>query len=294
MEKDWLEARKKGIGGSDAPIICGVSPWRTPYQLYLEKRGEGQPQGENEYMAWGRLLEPVILKRYEAQTGKTVTVPDEILVHPKYPWMIASVDGLLPDRVIEVKSARHSKEWGVAGSDEIPEHYLLQVTHYMSVTGRNMADLAVLIGGSDFRTYTVRKDPELEALLIEHEQRFWEQVKSGNPPELVSYDDAVRRFRFSKSLVIQATAEVAATVTRISQISDQQDLLKEEEERMKTIVMKHMGEADTLALGEVVLATWKNDKPGKRFDTDAFKKAHPNLYDEFLVPKKPTRRFLVK
>jgi len=290
----WLEGRMKGIGGSDAPTVCGVSPWRTPFQLYLEKRGEGEPQAETEPMTWGKLMEPVIRKRYADMVGMEVAVPQEILVHPKYPWMLASVDGLLPDRVLEIKTSRTAQGWGQPGSDEIPEAYLLQVTHYMSVTGRNRADVAVLIGGSDFRVYTVEKDPELEEILIEHERRFWEGVQEGNAPDLVSYEDAVQKFRLSKALVVQASEDVAAAIARMNQIRDEKKDLERQEEALKTTVVKFMEEADTLCLGELVLATWKSSKPAKRFNTDAFKKAHPTLYEEFLGEGKSTRRFLLK
>jgi predicted phage-related endonuclease len=37
---DWFKARKKGIGGSDAAVVLGISPWKTPIRLWREKRNE--------------------------------------------------------------------------------------------------------------------------------------------------------------------------------------------------------------------------------------------------------------
>src|SRR5512139_912790 len=98
MREEWLKERSNGIGGSDAAPICGLSPWKSAYQVWLEKRGEADgPQQDNEPMFWGRTLEPVIRQRYADVTGRTVTVPNEILVHPKYDWMLASLDGIAGD-----------------------------------------------------------------------------------------------------------------------------------------------------------------------------------------------------
>ena len=291
---EWHERRKSGLGGSDAPVACGISPWRTPFQLYLEKRGEGEAQPENEYMRWGKLVEPIIRQRYSDLTGMEVAVPKDLLVHPKYPWMIANPDGLLPDRVLEIKASRTAQGWGDAGTDEIPEQYLLQVTHYMSVTGRNLADVAVLIGGSDFRVYTVELDPELEAILIDHERRFWEGVEKGEPPPLETYEDALQKYRQSKALVVQASEDVAASILRMKQLRDEKKAIEKQEEALKTVVVKFMEEADTLALGETTLATWRTSKPVKRFNSSAFKEKYPHLYEEFLDKGKPTRRFLLK
>jgi len=111
--------RTKGIGGSDVAAICGVSPWKTPLQIYLEKIGESAGSPDNPAMAYGRMVEPVILQWYEQYTGQTVAVPGP-LQHPRYPYLIAHLDGLTPDRVIEIKTARSSVDWGNPGTDQIP------------------------------------------------------------------------------------------------------------------------------------------------------------------------------
>lgn len=294
MEKQlkWLEERRKGIGGSDAPAICGVSPWKTPYQVWLEKRGESGGQEDNDSMFWGRTLEPVIRQRYADLTGRRVIVPAKILVHPSHPVILASLDGITDDdRVLEVKTARSATGWGEPGTDEIPEHYIAQVQHYLAVTGFIVADVAVLIGGSDFRVYEVPENKEIQNLIMKKELEFWGLVENDTPPDPVSFTDLKIRFgSFSKSERVQASTLVISALNRIQEIK----FLSKEEEALKAIVMKELGEADTLVDGDKVLATWKAAKSSKKFNLDAFKAEYPEIYESFLVEGKPSRRFLLK
>jgi putative phage-type endonuclease len=297
MDKaQWLEERKKGIGGSDAGAVLGVSPWKTPLQVYLEKRGEAPGIEDNEYMKWGRNLEPLIRQEYANQTGREVIVPGEILHHPRYGWMLANLDGAVNGnspvkRVLEIKTARSADGWGEPGTDEIPDHYQAQVQHYMIVTGYPVADVAVLIGGSDFRLYEVPADPELHELMIEKEAAFWEQVQKGIEPDPVNAADIKAKFgRKSISEAVQASAEVAEAIDRLRQIKS----LKKEEDELKAIIQGHMGFADTLVDNGKVLATWKAGKPPIRFDAAGFKAEYPDLYTQFAKPGEAARRFLIK
>jgi len=291
--QQWLKDRQKGIGGSDAPAILGISPWKTPLQVYLEKRGEAPGQEDNPSMRWGRNLEPVVRQAYADETGRRVAIPAVgILRHPRHDWMLASLDGIAEgDRVLEVKTARVAAGWGEPGTDEIPEPYQAQVQHYMAVTGFYVADVAVLIGGSDFRIYEVPADPELQELIIDQEAAFWDRVQHGVEPDPVSAADIKIKFgRHSVARQVQASPEVLAALRQLEDIK----ALKAEEEGARAVIQAHMGEADTLVDGEKVLATWKAGKPSKRFDATAFKAAHPELHTQFIKEGEPSRRFLIK
>lgn len=179
----FLANRLTGLGGSDAAVALGISPFSTPLQLYLEKRGEIPPVEETEPMRWGKLLEPVIRQRYSDITGRTVRVPP-FLRHPQHEFITAHPDGVTDDnRLFEAKTARSAEGWGEPGTDQIPRFYLIQVQHYMLVTATPVADVSVLVGGSDFRTYEVPADPELQEMIVDGEVEFWKRVKDGVPPE---------------------------------------------------------------------------------------------------------------
>lgn len=186
MNRDqFLKERMRGIGGSDAPAILGLSARKTALEVYLQKRGELADEPDNQAMRAGRMLEPAVRQMYAEDTGRIVTQPDEMLVHPKYPFVIGHPDGLVRDegRLYEGKIARSDFGWGEAGSDQIPQDYVIQVQHYLLITALAVADVAVLIGGCDFRIYEIPADRELQGMILEAEAEFWPRVERGEAPE---------------------------------------------------------------------------------------------------------------
>lgn len=293
--EDWLSARKKGIGGSDAAAVLGLSKWKTPLQLYQEKIGEADDIQDNESMLWGRVLEPVIRQQYAERTGRTVRLPEGIIAHPEHAFMLANVDGVTDcRRVVEIKTARSGKEWGANGSDEVLQEYLLQVQHYMAVTGFEVADIAVLIGGSDFRIYEVPADKELQNYLISAEEEFWERVVNRTPPDPVSFADMQTKFPASNNSSVEASLEALHAIESIKAIQMQIKALEEQEEEKKAIVMGVMGEAETLTFSGKPVVTWKLAKPANRFDSSAFKAEHPDMYSKYTKLGEASRRFIIK
>lgn len=293
----WLAERRTGIGGSDVSAILGLSTWRTPYDVFRDKRGELIEQVDNDAMRWGRNLEPVVRQEYADQTGREVLLPTGILRSERHPFMIANLDGYTVDnRVVEIKTARSEKDWGKPGSDQIPQAYLFQVQHYMAVTGFDVADVAVLIAGSDFRIYTVEADRELHEMLVEAEAAFWRRVLDDDPPEPISLADAVSRWgRSSASGSIVADQDVEAAAVALAQATSEIKRMESIADDLKAKIMIAMGDADTLvdSSGKVI-ATWKLPKSTQRFDVSAFKVAHPEIYANFLKSGEASRRFLLK
>jgi putative phage-type endonuclease len=295
--QQWLEDRRKGIGGSDAAAVLGLSKSRTPLQVYQDKRGEGVEQEDNEAMLWGRVLEPVVRQQYAERTGRIVRLPEGILAHPKYPFMLANIDGVTGDnRLVEIKTARTPIGFGEPGTDEVPQAYLIQVQHYLTVTALSVADLAVLIGGSDFRIYEIPADPELQGMIIEDEAAFWKHVEDGIPPEPITFADMQQRYgRASRAATVIAGEEVIEAVQRLHSIKTALKAHEEAEEEQKAVIMKALGESDTLLDSDGnILATWKAAKPAQRFDTKMFQIGHPDLYAQFLKTGEISRRFLLK
>lgn len=290
----WLQARRQGIGGSDAPAAVGLSKWRTPLELYLDKRGELET-AETEPMKWGTLLEPVVRQEYANRTGREVHCPGVILRHPRVAFALLNADGIVPgERLYEGKTARTAEGWGEPGSADIPMDYLLQVQHGLFVTGLPVADVAVLIGGSDFRIYEVPADAELQEMLIDKEAEFWRRVQEGNPPEPVNSEDVKRRWQISRSAQVEAVPEIAAEVSTLVGLKYSIAALEEEYDKRIARIQQFMEDRDELVLNGKPLATWRSTKPGHRFDADSFRQAHPDLYKAFITESRPQRRFLLK
>lgn len=296
---DFITARSTGVGGSDIAAILGLSRFKTPLTVYLEKRGELGPQPDNDAMRWGRYLEPVVRQAYADATGYEVRVPTSMLRHPRHEFAVANIDGFVDGdagRIFEAKTARTADGWGDAGSDQVPQAYLLQVQWYMEVTALPVADVAALIGGSDFRIYTVEADRELQQMLLDAAAEFWLRVQRGEPPEPVSVADAVARWgRASRAEQVMADEAALAAVYKLQALKAQQAALDAEEETARAVVLRALGERDTLISPDgKTLCTWRASAAPQRFDTAAFKAAHPALAAQFTKVGEPSRRLLLK
>ncbi|MFM0224145.1 YqaJ viral recombinase family nuclease [Paraburkholderia dipogonis] len=200
---EWLEARRSGIGGSDAAAACGLSPYVTQGELYLDKTGEGPlDPPDSERMRMGQLMESVIADAYAEKYGVKLRRSNVIKRHDRYPFMLANVDRTIEGQRVgfEAKNVdglvHKFGDWGAEDTDEVPQAYLLQCAHYMTVLNYDQWILGALVGGNHLVRYVINRDRELEGILIENETSFWSHVERREPPP-IDYDrpDAVRLLR---------------------------------------------------------------------------------------------------
>ena len=146
--EDWLEYRKKGIGGSDVAAIMGISPFATIRDLFYNKTGVQPVIQEEEESNWvakevGHRLEDLVAEIFSKKTGLEVFPVRVMFRHPLYPFMLADVDFFvrMPDgtfAILECKTCNYNAKdkWADEG---IPAHYVLQVRHYLSVMNMQKA-----------------------------------------------------------------------------------------------------------------------------------------------------------
>lgn len=91
---DWLEVRNQGIGGSDASVVCGISRYKSPVELWMEKTDQLPVQEAGEAAYWGTLLETLVRTEFTKRTGIDVSKPSAILQSEEYPFMLANLDGI--------------------------------------------------------------------------------------------------------------------------------------------------------------------------------------------------------
>ena len=115
---DWLELRKKGLGGSDAAAVLGISPFRTARDLYYDKLGIVTTDDQANWVALevGTLLEPLVARIFEAKTGLKVYQRKCMFQHPLYPWMLADLDYLvdLPDgttAIVQIQTTHYNAKY---------------------------------------------------------------------------------------------------------------------------------------------------------------------------------------
>ena len=184
--EEWLKYRKRGIGGSDAGAICGVNPYISAASVYTDKTSEEIRFQDNEAMKQGRDLEAYVAQRFTEATGYKVRKANKLYQHDEYPFMIADVDRTISGQNagLECKtaSAYSCDKW--KSIDTVPEHYIIQVYHYMAVMGWDYMYLACVVLGKDFVYFRIDRDEELIRHLISIEKHFWEEyvMKKQLPP----------------------------------------------------------------------------------------------------------------
>lgn len=89
----WLAARRSGIGGSDIAAICGLSPYQTPYDVWLDKLGQGEEVDPNSPgIYWGTVLEDVVAREYAQRTGAKVQRVNTMMRHPEADFALAKIN----------------------------------------------------------------------------------------------------------------------------------------------------------------------------------------------------------
>jgi putative phage-type endonuclease len=208
----WLEARRLGLGASDAGTVLGVNPWSGPFELWLEKTGQIPPKDLSDVDAiyWGKTLEDVVRKEIARRRGTDVWKPDVMYRSIENPWQQASLDGLTWDAdgplIVECKTANHwvAHEWD---DDATPPSYEAQVGHAAAVTGIRRAVIGVLIGGVDFQMRTIDIDDDFVQDLTDIEAHWWEHhVINGYAPDPDASDSCTDLLKRRWSDVLDATA----------------------------------------------------------------------------------------
>lgn len=299
--KQFLESRQSGVGGSDVAAILGLSKWATPLDVYNSKLQPVPDEDEtSEAMHFGNVLEDVVANEFTRRTGMKVQRRNKVYRHERHPELIGNIDRKIVGRQagLECKtsSAWMADQWGEPGTDQIPVPYILQCVHYMNVTGLREWYVAALIGGNDFRWYTIPFNEDMSEYVVEKCVEFWnDHVKKQVPPAPINLDDVAKLYETTKDVrAITATDAVFNALEAIKDVKSQMKTLKETEDEAKLVVQEFMGEANTLlhpTTGDII-ATWKSSE-SNRLNSKALKKDHADLYKEYTTLQ-TSRRFLVK
>lgn len=205
----WLRWRNLGVGASDAPIIMGVSPFKTVLQLYREKMGLEVPPPPHPGMLRGIRLEPVARAWYEDKMGIAVTPC--CVEHDTITFMRASLDGLsiFGDLLVEIKCPSQS-DHALAVQGTVPYPYWVQMQHQFYVTGLSEGHY-VSFDGTDGVVLPVRVDPDFQILMVEREQAFMDCIELGEEPVTDAWTNAA-------SVYIQAMQERDAADARMKML----------------------------------------------------------------------------
>lgn len=304
INQDFSPDRTKYIGGSDIGAILGLSRFRSPLEVWMEKTGKEVKRLDSLPLRFGSFAEEFVASEYIRSTGFDLIHDESIHIHPEQSFMSAHIDrfvresGSTISRILECKTANPfaSSEWGEVGSDEVLMSYLCQCIWYMAITNLDRVDLAVLFGNSDFRIYEIARDKELERMVIQKATTFWQEyVLIDIPPPAISEQDCHNLFgKGDPGKSIKAKAETLELTKQLQLLNREIEVREEEISSIKQNIMNQMQEAETLTYQGKVLATWKAPRSSFRLDSKRLGLDHPEIASNYKVPVQNSRRLVVK
>ena len=295
--EEWLRYRKMGISGTDAGSICGLNPYRSAMQVFIDKTTDTIEEIDNEAMKQGRDLEEYVAQRFCEMTGKKVRRANAIFSNDEHSWMLANFDRL----IVGERAGLECKTVSAYGADKwkdgaVPMHYLLQCQHYLAVSGYDTWYIAALILGKDFIIRKIERDEELISDLIKIEKHFWENhVLAGvmpNPDGSKSADEFLSQY-FGKAKKDSAIELIGfdARLERRDTIIQEVAKLQKEQSLIEQEIKMYMEDNET-AVSDHYKVSWSN-VDSTRFDTKRFKMEKPELYKEYVMTL-TSRRFQIK
>lgn len=295
--EDWLIERRRGIGGSDAAAVVGLSKWATPYTVWCDKTGRLPDKEDSEAMRQGRDLEDYVARRWMEATGKTVRRDNAIIRNEQYPFAHANIDrSVVGERAgLECKTTSALNLKTFRGM-EFPEQYYAQCVHYLAVTGYDRWYLAVLVLGREFLTFVLERDEAEIDALMGAEADFWRYVETDTAPPIGG---------------TEADGEAVATVYAESRGGDvelfgrgkllderealrrQKAALDERISEIENIIKLDMGTAETAGT-DGWRVTWRMQSGRKTFAAARLAHDHPEInVNDYYDIGKPTRVFRV-
>ena len=309
--EEWLQWRRKGIGGSDVAAALGLSPYRTQRELYYDKAGIlplVEAEDKSIMFQIGHLLEDVVAQIFGKKTGFNVFRDQTMYQHPLFPFMLADVDRFirLPDgrtAILECKTAHYDTmcKWA---NDAVPRHYEMQVRHYMAVMNIDVAYIACLFSNNenDFVWRKIERDLDEEESTIAQLKDFWQSyvLQRMEPPLIEKPDmvlDVLRRY--------YGSADKSAPKVTLSPsffpVLEQVLVLKQDKAKLEAEVRKldaqiksayapiadQMGASCTASCehnGQQIRITfhpqYREGIPKQKLSV--LKAQHPEIYDDFI------------
>lgn len=263
--EEWLKEREYGIGASEVGAVLGLSPYETPFSLWLKKTKQVPPEPENLAMRMGHVLEPIVVQLWEEATGEKVikaSAADIIYVHPEHDFMRATPDRIVRGRkkIVECKTTVTDVD-----KNDIYPYWIAQCEYQMLVTGIHDCDLSWLVKGRYFDYANIPYDQEFAEFIAERVKEFWnESVVGGKEPELISVED----FTFKGSTpgtVVEADDKALGELLSLRKLNEILDRDETEANQLKEAIKLYMGENESISFDGKVLATWKTGARGRTF-----------------------------
>lgn len=294
--------RRLFLGGSDAAAVMGLSPWKTPVELWRVKTGKHQPEGVDpaQLKRWarGHKLEPFIremaIDKLRDEYGLEVELLEvnQRYQDPEHPFLACEIDFELRvsgqvtigDQLVvfdrehinaDAKSVSGfaRKKWGETDSEDVPIEYAAQFMFGMMVTGRRYCLVAALRSFDDVELFWTVRDDETIAAMRPKLVSFWvDHVLADVPPDPMVFNDIKLLFPIDNGGEIEATEEIAEAVARLRTVKDNLKALEDEETALTFDIGEFISPNAVLTYQGATLATWKG-QDDRRVDNKLIEEA---------------------
>jgi putative phage-type endonuclease len=323
-KEEWLAYRRRGIGGSDAAAVLGISPFRTARDLYYDKLNIVTADDNDNWVTLevGHLLEPLVARIFAYKTGLKIYRRMYMFQHPRYPWMLADLDYLveLPDggtAILECKTTNYNAKdkWWYNGEEIVPVYYEAQGRHYMAVMNVDRVYFCCLYGNNEDEAIIRRIDRDMnyESELIAIEKEFWnDHVLAQVPPPYTEDGDLIMeslRRRLGPAdkdapavLLDQLQAQPLYSFLELQEekrrLSAEMNQIEDSMKRMKGLLVEKMGTSCTALYDGVEGSYAITYNPVRtvgipKAGLERLKLEHPDIYEEYVTVSE-SRRFSIK
>lgn len=265
------EIRRHGLGATDCAAVMGLSPYKTPYELWMIKTGRME---ENSILSEDRLRlrhahEETISREYATQKNCKLKRVNKTLFHRRLPFMLCNLDRVIigQRKIVECKTSSGflRQMWGINGTDEIPIQYILQVQHQLSVSEYDDADLAALIDIDDYRIFPMPRNEKVIKKVEDACEHFWvEHVIRDIPPAPTTRGDLKLMYPTNNGNYVEATTDVLSYINEINLIKQQAKELDKNKEAIEKEVIQFIANNDGLTEDGKVICTYIANKNGVR------------------------------
>lgn len=318
MDNDrWLECRMHGplgdipytVGGSDVAAIFGVSPWTTPLELWLIKKGRIKPPEKNNanQLQMGHLLEPIAAYWYEQKSGNAVTEDTNLYQHADHPYALANFDRRFTRAsdgkpgILECKSCTYHKA-GDWAEDAIPLYYELQLRFYLAVADVDIGAFSAVWGNNpdnDLAMPEIVRDRAKEDIIFERLEEWIWSLENDKPPTMqdvkpkLALESLARIYGSSqKSLpTVEFSGKYEKALRKIAMLQGELTARNAEIKKLEKEIEAHSVRiAEAMKEHEHGVLTTTNDRllidfvtrKTRRPDSKALKEKYPSVYDEVL------------
>ena len=314
----WLKCREHGpkgnieytVGGSDVATIFGLSPWTTPLELWMVKKGRMKPKSppNPDQLAMGHMLEPIAAHFYAQRTGNTVTDDNYLYQHATLEYALANIDRRYTRKedgeggVLECKSLTYHKaaDWA---DGAIPIYYELQLRYYLAVLDEKHGAFSALWGNNPENDLATPHIERVQAIIFEKLDRWIWSLRHDKPPTMedvqpqLAMDALARIYGAGKKGLptIEFPRKYEPQLRKIAALQEENAQLKGAIKKNEEAIEAHSVRiAELMKEHEHGILTTTTDKllvdfvtsTSRRVSSEYLKQNYPSIYEEARKPSK--------